>query len=106
MLIVMVPCVVGAAVLYYYGDHALWAWAWPLLVAVVALDLAGTLLSNYEFGNILHSRRLRTRLALEQGRCEFGFEVGYMMAERGLRQVEAIAGARDATGFGDSSYEL
>ena len=37
-------------------------------------------------GGRLHA----TRLALEQGRCELGFEVGYVMAERRLRDVRLI----------------
>jgi hypothetical protein len=94
MLIVLVPFVVGAAVLYFYGDHALWAWAWPLLVAVVALDLAGTLLSNYEFGNILHSRRLRTRLALEQ--ALFFWKAGQPIGGDDTAVLRALEAARRA----------
>jgi len=42
----------------------------------------------------------------EKRHTKLFFRVVELMAERGLREVEAMACARDAAGFGDSGDEL
>ncbi len=66
-ILIPAPCLILAALLYFHGDHVLWAWGWPLLAAAVAIDWTTRLLllPACNAGRLLHSRRMRIQLELE-----------------------------------------
>jgi hypothetical protein len=121
LTITVIPCLIGAALLYFYGDRGLWAWGWTVLVLVAALELAGILLRNFEPGLLLHSRRLRTQLELEL--ALFGWTVRQRVAAgddtdvlralraarraaRGTPMVESIDRVHDTIARGDATANL